>query len=256
MASPRARPRSPANPRQASLLTRAGTLRRRRVATFARGKRPGRPPKVGARLRHAARERFEGSAPVHITWRFLPGLPNLRSPEVMRVLRGQFRAGKRREGFRLVHFGVQPNHAHLLCEGDDSRALARGLQGLAIRVARAVNRLLGRRGRLFADRYHARVLRTPTEVRWGLGYVLNNARKHNAELLVPKALPRRWLDHGGRSAAYFPGWIEPGPAPTPRTPREITDDCPVAAPTTWLLHTGWKRAGPIPTDHLPGKGRR
>jgi len=40
---------------------------------------------------------------------------------------------------------------------------ARGVRGLAIRVAKAINRRLGRRGRVWADRFHARLLRTRIE---------------------------------------------------------------------------------------------
>ncbi len=186
----------------------------------------------------------------------------------MRVIRSRFVAGKlypRDAGssvgagaaFRLVHFSVQQNHVHLLCEASDATALARGLQGLAIRVAKGVNRHLSRRGKVFDDRYHHRILRSPKEVRWALGYVLNNTRKHNAELLVQKHLARDWLDRGCSSAPYFPGWEVPGAAhPGSRRldARPLTPACPVAAPATWLLRHGWQRAGPghLPTDWLPG----
>ena len=52
------------------------------------------------------------------------------------------------------------------------------MQGLAIRVAKAVNRCLGRSGRVWDDRFHSRALRTPREVRNVLVYVLLNGRKH------------------------------------------------------------------------------
>jgi len=86
--------------------------------------------------------------------------------------------GKQHFGFSLVHFSVQRDHLHLIAEASDRRALSRGIQGLSIRVARAVNRQLARKGRLFSDRYHARALKTPREVRFALRYVLLNARKH------------------------------------------------------------------------------
>ena len=47
--------------------------------------------------------------------------------------------------FRLVQFSVQADHLHLLVEGPDTR-LALGIRGLIIRVARAINRALGRDG--------------------------------------------------------------------------------------------------------------
>ena len=133
------------------------------------------------------------------------------------------------------------------CEADSATKLARGLQGLAVRFARGVNRALGRRGGVLADRYHSRVLRTPREVRWALGYVLCNARKHNAELCTPKALPRRWLDTCS-SATFFDGWEGDAPTATP------AQGDPVAEPRTWLLRKGWVRAGKLRTDHLPRPG--
>jgi hypothetical protein len=78
-----------------------------------------------------------------------------------------------------------------------------------------------------ADRFHARLLRTPTEVRNALRYVLHNARKHGV-----------WL--GRRpdpcsSGECFEGWEDC----SPRCVRWL------AAARTWLLRVGWQRAGPI-----------
>jgi hypothetical protein len=39
------------------------------------------------------------------------------------------------------------------------------VRGLVIRVAKAVNRALARHGRIWGDRFHSRILRTPREVR-------------------------------------------------------------------------------------------
>jgi hypothetical protein len=68
----------------------------------------------------------------------------------------------------VVHFSFQENHAHLIVEADDKSSLSRGLNGLSVRLARAYNRVLGRRGRLWAERFHARALRTPREMRRAL----------------------------------------------------------------------------------------
>ena len=89
-----------------------------------------------------------------------------------------FGAASEREGFRLVHYTVLSNHLHLLCEALDRRELSRRTQGLAIRIAKKLNRVWGRIGKVFADRYFDRILRSPREVRSALAYVLNNARRH------------------------------------------------------------------------------
>jgi hypothetical protein len=148
-------------------------------------------------------------------------------------------------GFRLVHYSVQENHAHLVCEADDARALSRGMQGLAIRVARSVNRALGRKGKVFAERYHSRSLESPREVRNAVVYVLNNVRKHEAGRLVPRSYPRRWLDTGCTSAQHFTGWAGIGH-------REPDDASEVVAPCTWLLEEGYLIHGRVRPNEVPG----
>ena len=106
---------------------------------------------------------------------------------MFRSVRRALAGARDRFGFRLVHFSVQRDHLHLLAEAHDRRALGRGMQGLAIRVAKAVNRRLDRHGKVFGDRYHAHALRTPRETRSALRYVLSNIRKHaDAQLLMTK----------------------------------------------------------------------
>ncbi len=83
---------------------------------------------------------------------------------------------------RLVHFPVLGNHLHLIVEADDRQALSRGMQGLTIRLARALNGALERSGAVFADPYHARVLATPTEGANAIRSVRENLAHHFPEL--------------------------------------------------------------------------
>src|SRR6185369_3488108 len=104
-------------------------------------------------------------------------IPSLRRADVFSTMRAAFALASKKH-FRLLHFSVQNDHVHLVVEADRLSALQRGIQGLTIRVAKAINRVLGRRGRVWGDRYHARALATPREVRNALVYVLANWRKH------------------------------------------------------------------------------
>jgi len=135
----------------------------------------------------------------------------------------------------VLHFSVQADHLHLLVEADEPTGFTHGIQGLTIRVAKAVNRALGRAGRLWGDRFHARMLRTPREMRNALVYVLSNWRKH-----VPRA---RGFD-ARSSAAWFNGWSKP--------PIQKAGPCLVAAARTWLAMIGWRRRrGSIDIDEAP-----
>jgi REP element-mobilizing transposase RayT len=196
-------------------------------------KRRGPRPRVDHRTRPALAPRF----PVHVTTRLRAGLPSLRRQEELRVLHEAFFAGMERFGFRLVHFSVQSNHLHMIAEARDRHALALGMQGLSIRVAKALNKLWSRRGAVFDDRYHARILRTPREVKNGLCYVLSNARRHGLALAE--------LDPFS-SARWFDGWrgID-GPRPGAYGP--------IAAARTWLVRVGWRRHGRIDPEAVPGR---
>ena len=143
-------------------------------------------------------------------------------------------AGSSAEGFRLLQFSVQSDHLHLLVEADAPTRLTRGVQGLAVRTAKAINRVLGRHGRVWADRFHAHVLKSPREVRNALVYVLNNVRKH-----IPGV---RGLDPRS-SARFFDGWRT--------TITRVFGRAPVAPARTWLAAVGWRRRGLIDVDERP-----
>jgi putative transposase len=201
------------------------------------GRREGAGRKPGPRpwVPRVPRPAHEAAHPVHVTLRARPEVGDLRLARVFPALREAVRAASTGR-FRVCHFSVQRDHVHLIVEADSRRALSRGVQGLAIRLARAVNRARGRSGKVWADRYHDRALTTPREVRNALVYVLTNWKKHRAI-----ARPIDWCSSG----PWFEGWARwPG-----RPPEGVA--CPVAAPQTWLLRVGWRRHGPVRADERP-----
>jgi REP element-mobilizing transposase RayT len=145
----------------------------------------GRPKGKNGPVAHRARPLLASRFPVHVTLRVREAVWNLRSKRSFRVLRRAFFAGRDRFGFRLNHYSVQGNHLHLIVEATDAQAMSRGMQGLAIRMAKRLNAMMGRHGAVFAERYHSRILRTPAETRNALHYVLFNRHKHLAELGTP-----------------------------------------------------------------------
>lgn len=158
-----------------------------------------------------------------------------RSKEYAVVLRA-FAAGCERFGFRLVEYSVLSNHIHILAEAKGREALAKGMQGLLVRLAKGLNKLWGRRGPVFSDRYHDHVLKTAREVRNALVYVLQNAKKHGVRL-------RLALDYFS-SAAWFSGWREK--LAMRNQPPQATSKA-----GTWLLKKGWRRRGLLSVFELP-----
>jgi REP element-mobilizing transposase RayT len=173
----------------------------------------GRKPKgAKAGMAHVQRAHFGTPLPAHVTLRVRPDVPSLRSVPIVHEIERTFARGCSRQGFRLVHYSLQGNHAHLVVEARDRDALGRGMKAIAARLARAVNRVARRRGPVLADRYHLRLLPTPKEVRNALRYVLLNARRHasiNARRrasTVRKAATTTVRLDPASSARWFDGW--------------------------------------------------
>ena len=181
---------------------------------------------------HEMRPAHVAAHPLHVTLRTTPAVCCLRADRVFPAVRRALAAASDAK-FRIIQFSVQNNHLHLLIEAEDRQGLSRGMRGLAIRVARGVNRVLGRRGAVWGDRYHARALTTPLSVRHALVYVLMNVKKHAQGVLGLDACS---------SARWFNGWRD-GPLPEDRQP--------VARARTWLASVGWRRHGLIGVDEHP-----
>jgi len=139
----------------------------------------GRKPKGRTALvSHASRPRFNKPTPVHVTVRVAQRVWNLRSRRCYRVVTAAFAAARGRFGLRLIEFSVLGNHLHLVVEADHNQALSRGMQGFSVRIAKAMNRLMGTRGTVLGDHYHAHMLETPTKLVNAIAYVLGNAAHH------------------------------------------------------------------------------
>jgi hypothetical protein len=159
----------------------------------------------------------------------------------MAVVRRAFRAAKERFGFRLVHYGVQHDHLHMIVEAEDRPALSRGMQGLSIRIARGLNRELRRSGRVFADRYHVETMRSPRHVRHTLAYAILQERRHAAARGSALTTALDPCSSGG----LFDGWVG-------REPRAGPWDETAVEARMWLLTVGWRRHGLVHPAEVPG----
>ncbi|MEL6760094.1 MAG: transposase [Myxococcota bacterium] len=145
-----------------------------------------------------------------MTIRVLDDVLSLRRNRAYKAIRGCFARAQKRD-FQVVRHSVQGDHVHVIVEAASKLALARGMQGLNIRLAKRLNTLFRRKGRFFADRYHSRLLRTPREVCHAIQYLLNNRAKHRRQAGLAKL------------SAHDP----------------CTSQKHDVEPRTWLLEVGW-----------------
>ena len=220
----------------------------------------GRPPKgTRAGSPHKARPDLNARYPVHIVLRVVSAVGNLRRRCVYQAIREATLTTARREDFRIVHLSIQRTHVHLLVEADNKEALASGMQAFQISAAKHLNAAIckgkpgpRRRGAVFPDRYHARIITSPRQARHALSYVMNNFRKHEEDRRAPAST---WTIDWFSSAVMFPGWVEYGDAAFLWRGPEAYDPLVVYQPKTWLLREGWKKAGAISCREVPSAKR-
>ena len=217
------------------------------------GKRNGAGRKrkaAGPRVSHKPRPAFEKAAAVLVTLRVASVVWNLRSRRCYEAIQTCLINARGRFGLRVIELSVLGNHLHLLVEADCDQSLYRGMQGLCVRIARALNRLWRCAGQVFPDRFHSRMLATPRAVRTALVYVLRNARKHGS-----------WWGDGAdeySSGSHFEEWRSR--TSTAAAAPEASEMSAVSSSAvrhqlerarTWLLSTGWRRRGLIAPDERP-----
>jgi putative transposase len=180
--------------------------------------------------------------------------PDLRAYTPFRAIIGCLRRLAIRGSLGVIHFSVQRDHVHLIVEVPPGSELSRGVQGLASGLARAVNRAVGRRGKLWRDRYHRHDLMSPRQVRNAIRYVLMNFRKHRPE----DALSALHTLDSRSSAAWFDGWDpRDGPVVTgfqSTLPPDLRRS-PTGAARTWLASRGWRRLGAMRVAEGPAPVR-
>lgn len=194
----------------------------------------GRKRSKNAGVSHAKRPQVESRHPLHITVRLAKGAPSLRRHRTFRVFCKACK-GAADHGVRVLQYAVLGNHFHILVESDSKEALTKGMRSLNIRVAKGLNAIADRKGRVQHDRFHAVPLTTPTQLKRVLVYIFTNAAKHSGG---------RKASDDYNSYALFEGQLEGGPWNW-RRPRCAVPDYAreaVSQAKSWLARVGWRRA--------------
>jgi REP element-mobilizing transposase RayT len=226
------------------------------------GKRRGagrKPKSYRAGSPHAERPSVKASNALQVVLRVVPAVGSMRRRKMYKAVRDASVVAAIRERIRIIHISIQRTHIHLLVEAEDKLALARGMQGFQISMARNINTALGpdkhrrRRGPVFADRYHLVVITSPRQARNAVSYLLNNWRKHGEDR---GADSRAWMVDPFSSGFSFPDWRElEHEALMWKIPenRKTYEPLIVYRPRSWLLEKGWKLAGPISVWDAPSQ---
>jgi len=226
-----------------------GQLRGGKREGAGRKRKPGRPAEP-----HGKRPVLQPDQPVHVVLRVLDDVRELRTRDMFMAVREAAIMTFHNMKCRIVHVSIQEGHLHLLVEADDTEALSRGMQGFKISAAKHINaaataRGRKRKGKVFADRYHAEIITCPTQAHHALSYVLKNASHCTSRGKWPQrgpfSRPRTYLLRAAGQLFAQPGhtapidwsgfvwerWFEPRMLPRREAQRR---DGPVAAYVRWM----------------------
>jgi len=174
----------------------------------------GRPRKQPGTVPHLKRPSLSRHHPVHVTLRLVEGLANLRTRQCYRAVLPALEEARERDGFRVVELSLQSNHLHLIAEADDQAALSRGIQSLAIRVAKSTFRPCCDNSTFFQDCNHGSALYGLLQL--GASQGLREVDLYREAL----AFNSFWFEHHYvRTALYFA--VERGVAWRDADPKEV-----------------------------------
>lgn len=201
----------------------------------------GRPNKSG-HAGHLKREKVDFKKPLHITLKLKEKMPQLRTKAFLKQFKIAIKIAKA-FGLHVIHYSLLNNHIHMIIEARNNNCLERGMKSLCGRLGKLIRKLRGGSGSVWAARFHLHVMRTPTEVKRALEYVLLNAAKH-----------ARMIEHlDDFSSGYaFKSWAHllkleriSGLMREQFASYGLIDHPELCAPQSWLLNQGWKRARPL-----------
>ena len=71
-----------------------------------------------------------GNCPILVTLRVRPGVPSLRGGALVSEWRRSLAEANERGDFRVTHYSLQHDHAHLIVEAHGMEALACGMKSI------------------------------------------------------------------------------------------------------------------------------
>lgn len=135
----------------------------------------GRPAIHDIGIRHVKRAEIRKASSVHLTIKLIRA--DVQNKTVLKALRHAIMRA-RLQGLKIIHYSLEHDHVHLFAESDDNVILSRGMKALGGSLVKRLNAFFKTKGSYYKTRYHLRILRSASEVKNVLNYILKNGIKH------------------------------------------------------------------------------
>lgn len=143
----------------------------------------GRPAIHDKGIRHTCRETIKVLTVLHLTVKIERAKAGIKNKDTLKLLHKAILKA-RKQGLAIIHYTLERDHVHLMVEANNNAILGRGMQAFGITFSKGINKLKSLKGQVFKTRYHFKKLKTPTEIKNALNYILGNAIKHRSGSFV------------------------------------------------------------------------
>ncbi len=126
-------------------------------------------------IRHLTREKITSSRPLHVTVKLKRA--DIQTKYILKAL-GHAICLARKKGIRIIHYSLECNHVHLYAEVSNNLELSKGMQAFGVSLVKKINKYFGCKGSVYKHRYHLRILKSASEVKNVINYILKNGIKH------------------------------------------------------------------------------
>lgn len=146
-----------------------------RQPTLTNPRNAGRKAIHDIGIRHIERARILRASALHLTIKL--NRADIQNKSILKIFRRAIYRG-RLQGLRIIHFSMEHDHFHIYAEADCNLILAKSMKALGVTLAKNINKFFGVKGHLYKYRYHMRVLKSASDVKNVINYILKNGIKH------------------------------------------------------------------------------
>ncbi|MFA6236406.1 MAG: transposase [Bacteriovorax sp.] len=162
-------------------------------------KNAGRPTIHDKGIRHIRREEITRPRPLHLTIKLIRA--DIQNKTILKALRHAI-LRSRLQGLKIIHYSLEHDHIHLYAESENNNILAKAMKALGVSLVKKINKHFNSRGTCYKTRYHLRILRSASEVKNVINYILRNGIKHKRTKFIIDKYNSALVLHDFRLVGY------------------------------------------------------
>jgi REP element-mobilizing transposase RayT len=156
-------------------------IRKGKQLTLFNPKGAGRKAIHDIGIRHVKRAPILRAMPLHLTIKLKKA--QIQNKEILKALKHAILRA-RLKGLKIIHFSLEHNHVHLYVECENNDILTKGMIAFGVSLAKKTNKFFKSKGQVYKTRFHLRILRSASEVKNVINYILKNGIKHKRAISV------------------------------------------------------------------------